>query len=98
MKFSLRDTETSNQFGQFEDEREVFMLVRTLVNHYGKAYADDLGLGRVSDEETILEPLTGAALVALTNEVLGDRLHEDNNAGEVVRSWLAAVGRGGSKR
>jgi hypothetical protein len=33
MTYTLWDTETSNQFGQFEDEKEVLALVRTLLVH-----------------------------------------------------------------
>jgi hypothetical protein len=82
MKYTLWDIETSNQFGQFEDEAEVLSLVRTLVNHYGPRYAEDLGLGRVSEDGVIFEPLSGAALIARVDEVLPDC----RPAGELIGS------------
>jgi hypothetical protein len=84
MKYTLWDVETSNQFGQFEDEIEVLTLVRTLVNHYGERYAKDLGLGRVSEEGVILESLSGAALIARVEEVLPDYQPTGESAGELV--------------
>ena len=72
MTYTLWDTATSNRFGQFEDERDALALVRTLTNHYGARYADDLGLGRVTPEGAILEPLSGAALIARVHEFLSD--------------------------
>ncbi len=86
MKYTLWDTETSNQFGQFEDENEVLALVRTLVNHYGERYAEDLGLGRVNEEGVILEPLSGAALIARVDEVLADRRPANEGGGELIGS------------
>jgi len=70
MQFDLWDTETSNYYGRFEDEAEALQLVRRLVDHYGPGYAHDLSLGRVTDEGTILEPLSGESLLARLNEVL----------------------------
>lgn len=70
MQYDLWDTETSNYFGHFEDEREVLSLVRTLITHYGDQYASELGLGRVSDDGEVLEPLSGAALIARVTDVL----------------------------
>jgi hypothetical protein len=78
MTYTLWDTETSNQFGQFQDEKEVLVLVRTLLAHYGPQYARDLGLGRVTAEGVILEPLSGGALIARVEAVLSD----DKSAGE----------------
>jgi hypothetical protein len=69
MKYNLWDTETSNSSGQFEDEAEVLRLVRTLVDRYGKTYADGLGLGRDTDDGEILEPLSGANLLARVEEL-----------------------------
>ena len=70
MHYDLWDTETSNYFGRFDDEREVLGLVRRLVTRYGDHYADDLGLGRVADDGTILPPLSGAALIRRVEDVL----------------------------
>lgn len=86
MKYTLWDIETSNHFGQFEDEKEVLSMVRTLVNHYGARYAEDLGLGRVSEDGVILAPLSGAALIARVEEVLADRRPADESADELIGS------------
>jgi len=86
MKYTLWDIETSNQFGQFEDEKEVLTLVRTLANHYGARYAEDLGLGRVSEEGTILEPLSGAALIARVDEVVPECRRADELIGSRGRN------------
>ncbi|MGH2616743.1 MAG: hypothetical protein ACRDJC_16030 [Thermomicrobiales bacterium] len=76
MHFDLWDTETSNYYGRFEDEREALQLVRRLVNRFGESYAQDLGLGRVNDEGEILEPLSGDVLLARIKEVLRDPQEE----------------------
>jgi hypothetical protein len=73
MTHHLWAIETSNQFGQLTDEVEVLALIRALVDAYGPAYADELGLGRVTDAGEILEPLTGAALIARVNDVFPER-------------------------
>jgi hypothetical protein len=86
MKYTLWDIETSNQFGQFEDEIEVLTLIRTLVDHYGARYAEDLGLGCVSDEGVILEPLSGAALIARVDQVLADRPPADGSGNQLIGS------------
>jgi hypothetical protein len=86
MKYTLWDIETSNQFGQFEDEIEVLTLIRTLVDHYGARYAEDLGLGRVSDDGVILEPLSGAALIARVEQVLASRPPADESENEFIGS------------
>ena len=71
MKYNLWDIEVNRYLGHFEDEKEALTLVRMLLDHHGQEYAEDLGLGRVTDEGEILEPLSGAALVARVDEVLG---------------------------
>ncbi len=86
MRFDLWDTETSNYYGRFEDEAEALRLVRKLVNHYGAAYAADLGLGRVDEEGHILEPLSGTALIARVQEVLGDP--EPERRGALIASGI----------
>ena len=86
MKYDLWDTETSNYFGRFEDEKEVLTLVRTLVHQYGNDYADDLGLGRVTDEGKILDPLSGAALRARVKEVLPDGQGSDERRDVLIAS------------
>ena len=73
MEFDLWDTETSNYFGHFENEIDALELVRKLVTHYGESYAQDLGLGRVTGEGTMLLPLSGAALLARMKAVLSAR-------------------------
>ncbi len=72
MTYTLWATETSNQFGQFQDEKEVLALVRTLLTHSGPQYAQDLGLGRFTAEGVILAPLTGGTLIARVEAVLSD--------------------------
>lgn len=86
MQYNLWDTETSNYFGQFEDEKQVLTLVQTLVDHYGDRYAEDLGLGRVTDEGEILAPLSGAALVARVNEVLRECQGDSERRGVLIAS------------
>ena len=86
MHCDLWDTETSNYYGRFEDEAEVLRLVRKLVNHYGATYADDLGLGRVSDDGSVLEPLSGAALLARVDAVLGEP--QEHHGGVPIASGL----------
>jgi hypothetical protein len=70
MKYNLWDTEVSRYLGHFEDETEALTLVQALLRHHGEAYAEELGLGRVTDEGEILEPLSGAALIARIQEIL----------------------------
>ncbi len=86
MTYTLWDIETSNQFGQFEDEEEVLGLVRTLVDHYGARYAKDLGLGRVTAAGVVLEPLSGAALIARVEEVFPDHRPSGESAGESINA------------
>ena len=57
-----------------------------LVDHYGARYAEDLGLGCVSDEGVILEPLSGAALIARVDQVLADRPPKDGSGSQVIGS------------
>jgi hypothetical protein len=86
MKYNLWDIETSNYFGQFENEHEVLKLVRTLVDYYGEQYASDLGLGRVTDQGEILEPLMGDALITRVNEVFPEREGADQGRGAAIAS------------
>lgn len=79
MRYTPWDIETSNQFCQFEDERDVLALVRALVNHYGPRYADDLGLGRVTARGVILEPLSGEALISRVEAVLSGHESADED-------------------
>jgi hypothetical protein len=88
VKYNLWDTESSSFLGHFEDESEVMTLVRTLISHYGDAYAHDLGLGRVTDDGEILEALSGASLIARADEVLGDLSSADERQGVVIASHL----------
>jgi hypothetical protein len=90
MRYSLWDTETSNQFGQYEDKAEVLTLVRALVRHYGEGYAEGLSLGRINEKGKVLKPLPGAALLARIDEVLGDRHQEESENSDVVGHRLAA--------
>ena len=71
MEYSLWDVQTNSYLGRFHDEKDALLLVRALVNHYGPNYAEILDLGAITDEGEALEPLTGAALIRRTEEVLG---------------------------
>lgn len=70
MEYNLWDVEVGKQLGHFTEERDALILVRKLVAHYGDEYAHDLGLGRKTDGGGILEPLSGAALLARMREVI----------------------------
>lgn len=70
MEYNLWDVEVGKQLGHFTEERDALNLVRKLVAHYGDEYAHDLGLGRETDGGDILEPLSGAALLARMREVI----------------------------
>jgi hypothetical protein len=84
VKCNLWDTEVSRYLGQFEGEKEALTLVRLLLDHHGDEYADELGLGRTTEAGEILEPLSGAALVARVNEVLSDRQAPDERRGAMI--------------
>lgn len=86
MKYNVWDTEVGRYLGHFEDEKEALTLVRMLVSHHGDGYAEDLGLGRVTDEGEILEPLSGATLLARVSEVLPDCHRGDERRGVVIGS------------
>ena len=70
MEFNLWDVEVGKQLGHFTEEQDALRLVKKLVEHYGDEYAHDLGLGRRADDGSILEPLSGAALLTRVREVL----------------------------
>jgi hypothetical protein len=76
MEYSQWDIQANRYLGRFEDERQALELVRTLVNHYGPDYAEILDLGFASDTVDEVEPLSGAALLARVDEVLGDPMKE----------------------
>jgi hypothetical protein len=65
MQYHLWDTEVGKYLGRYEDEDVAVATVRVLVDHYGKHYAESLALGREGDDGTVLEPLSGEALLAL---------------------------------
>jgi hypothetical protein len=44
MTYHLWDVGTRFYYGQFDDEGDVMALVRSLLAHYGDAYADELEL------------------------------------------------------
>ena len=92
LTYNLWDTEVGRYLGEFSDEKEALHLVRMLVGHHGKAYAEDLSLGCVAEDGTYGEPLSGAELLARTEAVLGDGAPESDRMGEVI----ASSGRGGS--
>jgi len=72
MIYNLWDIETGGYFGQFTDEAEALHLVRTLLSHHGADYAESLSLGRVRDDGSFAEPLSGAGLAARAEEVAVD--------------------------
>lgn len=63
MKHRLWDTDINRLFGTFDTEDDALALVRTLVERYGDAYANDLALGCERLDGSFTAPLTGAALV-----------------------------------
>ena len=64
MHDDLWDIETGNYLGRYATEEEALSVVRSLIRHYGPAYADDLNLGAEDDAGPFGEPLSGAALLA----------------------------------
>jgi hypothetical protein len=86
MKYNLWGTEFGRYLGYFEDERKALELVRMLLDHHGDDYANDLGLGRVTDQGEILEPLMGAALIARVNEMFPGRHNADQGRGAAIAS------------
>ena len=68
MEYPLWDVEVGKQIGHFADEREALVLVSKLVADYGDEYANELGLGRRSEDGNILEPLSGTSLLARVRE------------------------------
>jgi hypothetical protein len=67
--YRLWDTDVNRLFGTFDDEAAALELVRTLLNRYGEAYAEDLALGGEQRDGSFGPPLTGAALVARTKQL-----------------------------
>ena len=92
MTFDLWDVETNKYLGQFPDESEALVLVRTLVSNFGAAYADDLELGGITAEGEVLESLSGAALIARADEVLSTRQNDQRQSGVVIGSKAASRG------
>ena len=84
MEYNLWDVEAGKQLGHFTNEKDALTLVKKLVNHYGEDYAGELGLGRRSDNGTILEPLSGAALLARVNEVFPDLTFADERRAAAI--------------
>ncbi len=65
MYYDLWDIETNNAVGRFGSETEALDVVRTLLEAFGDAYADELQLGGEDGFGRSLVPVGGAALVAL---------------------------------
>jgi hypothetical protein len=97
MKFDLWDVETNKYLGHYEDESDALALVRTLVSHFGPAYANDLELGGITDDGEILASLSGAALIARAEEVLSRRQNDPGGSGVVVGSEVSARGAHGEE-
>lgn len=64
MIHELWDVAAGRGLGRYRDEDEALALVRTLLDRYGAAYADDLELGIEDDDGTAVEMVTGSALAA----------------------------------
>lgn len=84
MTYDLWDTEVSRYLGHFDDEREALSLVHMLLSHHGVDYAADLGLGRATDDGEVLEPLSGATLIARISEVLPGLQSVESGAETVI--------------
>lgn len=69
MTYNLWDAEVGKYLGRYTSEDEALGVVRSLVDHYGDHYAESLSLGRVADDGTILEPITGPDLAARARTV-----------------------------
>ena len=72
MTYHLWDTAAGSYIGRYTDEALALATVKQLVGRYGPAFADDLSLGRVRDDGTILVPLSGEALIAQVRRSLED--------------------------
>ena len=97
MIYNLWDIETGGYFGQFTDEAEALHLVRTLLSHHGADYAESLSLGRVRDDSSFAEPLTGAELAARAEELAADCGPATLGQGELVASRRKPGGSGYSE-
>ena len=64
MTYELWDVATGNCIGRFGSEIDALARVRTLLDHFGPGYADDLELGVEDESATFLGSRTGALLVA----------------------------------
>lgn len=73
MKYRLWDTDINRLFGAFDNEAEALAMVRTLIESYGDAYADDLALGCERLDGSFTPPLIGTALIARTRRVAPER-------------------------
>jgi hypothetical protein len=76
MHYNLWETDTGNYFSRYENEAEALALVRTPVRHYGIANVDELRLGRVNDDGSLAEPLSGAELIARAREATSSQEKE----------------------
>lgn len=70
MRYYLWDTDVAKLLGTYGAEDEALILVRTLVDRYGDAYAEELSLGVELDDGSTGEALGGASLLARSKAVL----------------------------
>lgn len=74
MKYRLWDTDINRLFGTFDNEDEALILVTSLLDSYGDAYAEDLALGCERSDGSFTEPLKGAVLIARAAEAAARRV------------------------
>lgn len=63
MIYELWDVVAGTGIARYRSEDEAWALVRTLLDHYGDAYAESLELGIEDDDGAVIEMLSGAVLV-----------------------------------
>ena len=68
MIYRVFDTSINRLFGAYSTEEEALTLARTLIDDNGDDYADDLAVGCERDDGSFAVPLSGAALIARTQE------------------------------
>jgi hypothetical protein len=70
MSYTLWDVGVGKYLGEYAAEPAVFSLVRSLLDQFGDAYADDLELAVEDDDGRLVESLSGAALRGRARAVL----------------------------
>lgn len=62
MNYDLWDVAAGIGIARSRSEEEVWALVRTLLDHYGDAYAESLEPGIEDDDGAVIEMLSGPVL------------------------------------